>query len=159
MTLAACGGDTQRADAGRALAGPALPFTFRYPSTFRADTADRDGVLATVALDARDAIAVRQTSDRALDPDQYLGSLRASFARQGLNVAGRREDHAGRRMGVLSLTIPAGHPGAGGRGPLRTTSYFFTAAGRTWQVECRSARRAAEVRRACATALRSLDVH
>jgi hypothetical protein len=156
LVLAGCGDETKRARTDRTLTDPQLPFTFRYPDGFRATTSDRGGVLALVALDPRNALAIRRTSTRGLDPDQYLGTLRADFARQGFRVTERREQHAGQQMGVLSFTIPASHPAAGGRGDLRTTSYFFTAGGRTWQLECRSANRRAAVERACATALSSL---
>lgn len=158
LLVAGCGGDAKRGDSGRTLADPALPFTFRYPAAFRATTRDRGSVLALVALDARNALAVRRTSARALDPDQYLASLREDFERQGFKVTERREEHAGQQMGVLGFTIPASNPAAGGRGDLRTTSYFFTAAGRTWQLECRSAARRPAVDRACATALSSLRI-
>jgi hypothetical protein len=155
--VAGCG-EEKRGDAGHTFADPALPFTFRYPDGFTATTPDRGGVLGLVALDPRNALAVRRTSTRALDPDQYLGSLRSDFARQGFRVTERREQHAGQQMGVLSFTIPASHPAAGGRGDLRTTSYFFAAGGRTWQLECRSANRRADVERACVTALSSLHL-
>ena len=159
LLAAGCGGTTKRASVDRTFSAPGLPFTFRYPDGFRVSVPAQGSVLGLVALDPRNALAVRRTSTRALDPDQYLGSLRADFARQGFRVVQRREQHAGQQMGVLSFAIPASHPAAGGRGALRTTSYFFTAGRRTWQLECRSAERRVAVDRACAEAVSSLQIH
>jgi hypothetical protein len=158
LLAAGCGGASKHARVDRTFSEPQLPFTFRYPNGFRVSTPAQGSVLALVALDVRNALAIRRTSTRALDPDQYLGSLRADFARQGFRVAQRREEHAGQQMGVLSFTIPASNPASGGRSDLRTTNYFFTAGGRTWQLECRSADRRAAVDRACAGAVSSLHV-
>jgi len=154
LALAGCGGSAKPAE--RTLHAPRLPFTFDYPVAFRATAPAQGPILALVALDPRDALAVRRTSASELDPSQYLEGLRAGFARQGLRATLRRERHAGRDMGVLSVDVPASNPAAGGAGPLRTTSYFFAGGGGTWQLECRSATRRPEVDRACAHALSTL---
>jgi hypothetical protein len=155
VLAAGCGGG-KRPDRNRTFTDPGFPFTFRYPKAFHASTRDQGSTLALVALDARNALAIRRTSVRALDPDQYLSSLRAAFTRQGLRVTARRERHAGQAMGVLEFVIPASNPAAGGRADLHTESYFFTGGGATWQLECRSTARRAQVEGACATALASL---
>jgi hypothetical protein len=152
--LVGCGGSGSSDE--RTLQAPRLPFTFRYPAAFHASAPQRGPILALVALDRRDALAVRRTSERELDPEQYLAGLRAGFARQGLHATQRRERHAGRDMGVLSVDLPATNPAAGGRTALHTTSYFFAGGGGTWQLECRAAARRAEVGRACRMALSTL---
>jgi hypothetical protein len=152
--LVGCGGSGSSDD--RTLQAPRLPFTFRYPAAFHASAPQRGPILALVALDRRDALAVRRTSERELDPEQYLAGLRAGFARQGLHATQRRERHAGRDMGVLSVDLPGTNPAAGGRTALHTTSYFFAGGGGTWQLECRAAARRAEVGRACRMALSTL---
>ena len=154
LALAGCGGSSKPAQ--RTLHAQRLPFTFSYPPAFRASAPAQGPIYAQVALDARDALAVRRTSARELDPDQYLDGLRAGFVRQGLVVVQRRERHSGRDMGVLAVDVPASNPAAGGRTPLHTTSYFFAGGGGTWQLECRAASRRAEVGRACRPALASL---
>jgi hypothetical protein len=152
--LVGCGGSGNPDE--RTLHASRLPFTFRYPAAFHASAPQRGPILALVALDVRDALAVRRTSERELDPAQYLAGLRAGFARQGLHATQRRERHAGRDMGVLSVDLPATNPAAGGRTALQTTSYFFAGGGGTWQLECRTAARRAEVGRACRMALSTL---
>jgi hypothetical protein len=152
--LVGCGGSGNPDE--RTLHAPRLPFTFRYPAAFHASAPQRGPILALVALDPRDALAVRRTSERELDPEQYLGGLHAAFARQGLHATQRRERHAGRDMGVLSVELPATNPAAGGPTALRTTSYFFAGGGGTWQLECRAAARRPEVGRACRMALSTL---
>ena len=152
--LVGCGGSGNSDE--RTLHAPRLPFTFRYPPAFRASAPQRGPILALVALDPRDALAVRRTSERELDPEQYLAGLRAGFARQGLRATQRRERRAGRDVGVLSVDLPATNPAAGGRTALHTTSYFFAGGGGTWQLECRAAARRVEVGRACRMALSTL---
>src|SRR6185436_7144280 len=147
VLVAGCGGSSKPAQ--RTLHAQRLPFTFSYPPAFRATAPAQGPIYAQVALGPRDALAVRRTSARELDPDQYLDGLRAGFARQGLVVVQRRERHSGRDMGVLAVDVPASNPAAGGRTPLHTTSYFFAGGGGTWQLECRAASRRAEVGRAC----------
>jgi hypothetical protein len=154
--LAGCGGSGHPDQ--RTLHASRLPFTFRYPAAFHASAPQRGPIFALVAVDPRDALAVRRTSERELDPDQYLAGLRAAFARQGLRATERRERHAGREMGVLSVDVPATNPAAGGRTALHTTSYFFAAGGGTWQLDCRAAARRAEVGRACQLALSTLRI-
>jgi hypothetical protein len=146
--LAGCGsGGKERHD--RTFSSAGVPFTFRYPAGFRAHG-------LSVSLDPRNALVIRRASASELDPDQYLGALRTSFARRGLRATARRERHAGREMGVLAVVVPAASPASGGRGPLHTTSRFFAAGGATWQLECRYADRRAEVVRGCRAALSSL---
>jgi hypothetical protein len=154
MGLVGCGGSGNSDE--RTLQASRLPFTFRYPAGFHASAPQRGPILALVALDTRDALAIRRTSERELDPAQYLAGLRAGFARQGLHASQRRERHAGRDMGVLSVDLPATNPAAGGRTALHTTSYFFAGGGGTWQLECRAAGHRAEVGRACRMALSTL---
>jgi hypothetical protein len=153
LVLAGCGGKSQPPSS--TLHAPRLPFTFQYPKGFRASAPGAGAVLALVALDPRDALAVRRTSTRELDPDQYLTGLRAAFASQGLRAIERHERHSGRDMGVLAVDVPASNPAAGGAA-LHTTSYFFAGGGGTWQLECRAASRTAAVARACRLALSTL---
>jgi hypothetical protein len=155
LVLAGCGGASKQASTDRTFSTPALPFTFQYPDGFRASAARQGNALATVAFDPRNGLAIRQTSSRELDPDQYLAGLRADFQRRGLRVTERREQHAGQQMGVLAFVIPGRIAGAAGL-PLRSTNYFFAGGGRTWQLECRYADRRAEVDRACQEALSTL---
>jgi hypothetical protein len=143
LALAGCGGgDGKRAHQDRTWSSPQFPFTFRYPDGWRSNATG-------VALGPRDALVVRKTSDHALDPDQYLAALRASFVKHGLRPVARTERHAGRDMGVLVIDLPPATPAAGGRGALHTTSYFFAGGGGTWQLECRAATRGPQVARAC----------
>jgi hypothetical protein len=146
--LAGCGGGGKEWH-DRTFSSPRVPFIFRYPDAFRARG-------LSVSLDPRNALVVRRASPRELDPDQYLGALRTSFARRGLRATARRERHAGREMGVLAVVVPAASPASGGHGPLHTTSRFFAAGGATWQLECRYADHRAEVVRGCRAALSSL---
>jgi hypothetical protein len=151
LALAGCGGGSDRKRTPREprWSSPQFPFTFSYPRGFRSNA-------TAVALDPRNALVVRRTSDHELDPDQYLAALKASFVRQGLRPLARTERHAGRDMGVLVIDIPASSPAAGGRGPLHTTSYFFAGGGGTWQLECRASTRRAQVDRACRDGVDSL---
>ena len=154
LAVAGCGGSSKPAQ--RTLHAPRLPFTFAYPPAFHATAPAQGPIYAQVALDPRDALAVRRTSARELDADQYLNGLRAGFARQGVVVVQRRERHSGtrhRRAGGRRARV---QPGRRGRAPLHTTSYFFAGGGGTWQLECRAASRRAEVGRACRQALATL---
>jgi hypothetical protein len=155
LALAGCGGESKQASTDRLFSTPALPFTFRYPDGFRATARPQGSALAVVALDQRNGLALRRTSSRELDPDQYLAGLRADFERRGLRVSERREQHAGQQMGVLAFEIPGPIAGAGGP-PLHSTNVFFAGGGRTWQLECRWVDRRAQVQRACGEALSSL---
>jgi hypothetical protein len=155
LALAGCGGG-KHGPPPPTLHAPRLPFTFQYPNDFRPSAPAAGPVLALVALDPRDALAVRRTSTRELDPDQYLAGLHAAFVHQGLRVVERRERHSGRDMGVLAVDVPASNPAAGGGARLHTTSYFFAGGGGTWQLECRATSRAVAVARACRLALGTL---
>jgi hypothetical protein len=153
--LAACGGKADRK--GPAFHDSGVGFSFRYPHGFKVQTADRGSVLALVSLDPLNGLAIRSTSPQALVPDQFLGQLRADFQRQGFHVVQRRERHSGLDMGVLAFTIPRSNPASGGRTPLRTVNYFFAGGGKTWQLECRSTTRTAQVDGACREAIDSIS--
>lgn len=138
---------------------PRIAFTFDYPKGFVAEKRPREQVLARVGVERGsrlNAIKVRRTARRALNPDRYLGDFQRDFARTVGTVAKREERIGDLDTGVLEFddTVEQG----GEKVDFHSSSYFFTGAGQTWQVECiADAEHRAEIDAACRTALESVD--
>ncbi len=169
LAAAGCGSDDgdkgDRADAPRPAGGltrfesPRVAFTFDYPKDFVAEKRPREQVLARVGVDRGsrlNAIKVRRTARRALNPDRYLGDFQRDFARTVGTVERREERIGDLDTGVLEFddTVEQG----GEKVEFRSSSFFFTGAGQTWQIECiADAEHRAEIDAACRTALESVD--
>ena len=128
-----------------------IPFTFEYPDDLAADKSPPKGTLARVAVKpgARlNAIKVRQTARSELGPERYLDEFQRDFEGSAASVATREERIGDLDAGVLEVE----------ESDFTSTSYFFTGAGRTWQVECiADAAHAQQIEAACRTALESVD--
>ena len=135
----------------RTFASPRIPFTFDYPKDLVAEKKPREDVLAEVAVERGsrlNAIKVRRTARRELEPGRYLEEFRRDFERSVGAVEKRRERIGDLDMGVLEFETPK----------FGSSSYFFTGGGQTWQVECiADAQHRAEIAAACKTALESVD--
>jgi hypothetical protein len=161
LTAVGCGSDDgdegDRAEAppsARALAtfeSARIPFTFDHPKGFVAEKRPRANVLARVAVERGsrlNAIEVRRTARRELDPGRYLGEFRRDFARTVGPVQKRRERIGDLDVGVLEFETPR----------FSSSSYFFKGAGQTWQLECvADPEHRDEVDEACRAALESVD--
>lgn len=167
--LAACGSDDgddgERAEtvpgAGdlAVFESPRIGFTFEYPDGLVAEKRPRERVLARVGVERGsrlNAIKVRQTSARELGPERYLDEFQRDFERSVASVEKREERIGELDMGVLEFgdTIERG----GETVSFTSSSYFFTGAGRTWQIECiADAQHRQEIDAACQIALGSVD--
>jgi hypothetical protein len=169
LAAAGCGSDDgdegDRAEApprARDLArfeSPRIAFTFDYPKDLVAEKRPRGQVLARVAVERSsrlNAIKVRRTARRALSPDRYLGAFQRDFARTVGTVEKRKERIGGLDTGVLEFDDSVERGGE--KVEFHSSSYFFTGAGQTWQVECiADSGHRAEIDAACRAALESVD--
>lgn len=134
----------------RTFASPRIPFTFDYPKDLVAEKKPREDVLAEVAAERGsrlNAIKVRRTARRELEPGRYLEEFRRDFERSVGAVEKRRERIGDLDLGVLEFETPK----------FSSSSYFFTGGGQTWQVECISdPEHRAAIDAACKTALESV---
>ena len=170
--LAACGsdhddgnGDDERGETAP-VAGelarfesPRIGFTFEYPADFAAERRPRERVLARVGIERGsrlNAIKVRQTAARELGPERYLDEFQRDFERTVGAVEKREERIGDLEMGVLVFEDTVER---GGRSvEFTSSSYFFTGAGRTWQVECiADTTHSEEIDAACRIALESVQ--
>jgi len=157
VLLSGCGSDDDhpdaapRADKLNTFESPRIPFTFDYPKHFVAEKRPREQVLARVGVkrgSRLNAIKVRRTARRELEPGRYLEEFRRDFARTVGQVQKRREQIGDLDMGVLEFETPK----------FSSSSYFFTGGGQTWQVECISdPEHRAAIDVACKTALESVS--
>lgn len=128
-----------------------IGFTFTYPKEWE-ETSEGGKVLAAVTPtpgDAQNGIKVRKTSDQELPFASYSGQIAAQFEDQlGTKVDVATETIGGTDMGVMTWSTKG----------LHSASYFFTASGRTWQVECLStAEHRDDVDSACELAVGSIE--
>jgi hypothetical protein len=138
---------------------PRIPFTFDYPKDFVAEKRPREKVLGRVAAERGsrlNAIKVRRTAGRELNPERYLDAFQRDFQRS-VGVVDKDE----RMIGDLETGVLVFEDSVSRRGKdvaFKSSSYFFKGAGQTWQVECISdAEHRAEIESACRTALESVD--
>ena len=134
---------------------PRIAFTFDYPKDFVAEKRPREQVLARVAVERGsrlNAIKVRRTARRALAPALPRRLQARLRARRSARSTTREE-----RIGDLDTGVLV-ESRAGGDDEFTSSSYFFTGAGQTWQLECiADAEHRAEIDAACRTALESVD--
>lgn len=179
--LAGCGGDdgsegsatrpaattaaTTAEAGGERFAADDVGFTFALPEGFQQVDEPNDGkVLASVTADpndVRNGIKVRQTADSELAFDTYSATIREQFEDQlGVDVAVRTDSAGGRELGVMEWQNEVTFTDLGQETTtvLRSASYFFTASGRTWQLECLSTAEERErIDAACEQAVQSLE--
>ncbi len=132
----------------------AVPFTFRYPVSFQeaTDASVRAAhSVAVVGIPGEDSyIAVHLNGDTPMSLDALEAQAREALGANVLSMA--RENHSGMPM-VAVTTRVAGRPG------LLATMHGFSAAGKTWLVECRSnAANRESMKQWCAQALDSLKL-
>jgi len=169
LLAAGCGSDDRNKDSG---AGPAPPgaglvrfesarigFTFEYPDDLTAEKRPRERVLARVGVERGsrlNAIKVRRTARRELEPERYLDEFKRDFERT-VGAVEKREERIGELdTGVLEFedAVERGREMV----DFTSSSYFFKAAGRTWQIECiADAEHRAQIEAACRTALESVQ--
>jgi hypothetical protein len=143
--------ETTQPTAGRAVfESNRIGFRFEYPDDLVEDR-PRPPVLARVAAErgARlNAIQVRRTARRELRPARYLDEFRRDLE-NSVETAETREERVGDLdVGVLEVE---------GKG-FASSSYFFTGAGRTWQLECLADDdHRAKIDAACRIALGSIE--
>jgi hypothetical protein len=160
LLVAGCGGSISVNNRGQVAVGAntldvaSLPFTFRYPVSFQEATdasVRATQSVAVVGIPGEDSyIAVHLNGNTPMS----LGALEAQ-ARQALGsnvISVARENHVGMPM-VAVTTRVAGRP------DLLATMHGFSAAGRTWLLECRSnAANRESMKQWCAQALDSLKL-
>jgi hypothetical protein len=138
-------GDRARLDSKR------IPFTFEYPDDMTPEKKPPRGTLVRVSLKpgARlNAIQVHRTARRELGPERYLASFKRDLEDSVDSVTTREERIGGLETGVLTVEDS----------DFNSTSYFFTGAGRTWQMECiADPARAEQIEAACRIAVESVD--
>jgi hypothetical protein len=162
--LAACGSDDgddgARTGTTTAAAEPAepvrfksdrIPFTFEYPQDFAAEKQPRARVLARVGVERGrrlNAIQVRRTARGELRPKRYLDEFKRDLEGTVRTVATREERIGGLDVGVLAVEDS----------DFTSSSYFFTGAGQTWQLECiADSEHRQVIEEACRTALASVE--
>jgi hypothetical protein len=127
-----------------------IGFTFKYPDDLVVDR-PRAPVLARVAVDRRtrlNAIQVRRTASRELRPARFLDEFRRDLEGSVEEVETREDSAGDLDVGVLEVEAK----------DFTSSSYFFTGAGRTWQLECLSDDgHRARIEEACRIALDSID--
>jgi hypothetical protein len=128
-----------------------IPFAFEYPGDLTAEKHPPKGTLARVSIKpgARlNAIQVRRTARRELGPERYLDEFKRDLEGSAESVVTREERVGDLETGVLLVE----------GSDFTSTSYFFTGAGRTWQVECiADPAHEQQIEAACRTALESVD--
>lgn len=177
VLVAACGSDEEDAGEGveteveartettapapdtSLLRSDAIGFTFRYPKEMEAETKPRDQVLAQVSVDPGgrlNAIKVRRSADRELEPERYLDAFQRDFAKAVGKVETGEERIGNIEAGVLEFEDS--EEMAGQTVEFRSSSYFFKGAGKTWQVECvADAEHREQIEDACRAALESVE--
>lgn len=132
-------------------------FTFEYPQEYvREKPAGTLGQVAPERGRFFNAIKVREAADRELAPGRYLEDFRRDFARRVGTVERRMEAFGELETGVLEFQDSHREKGEDDI-EFTSTSYFFTGAGRTWQVECvAEAGQEKEIDSACRTVLESI---
>lgn len=137
----------------------AIPFTFDVPKGFkkgaaRHGTTKGEPPLLVYGLDQINLIDVRKSASRELARDDIERQVAGSLARLGFpGRRGEREEHNGIDMARFEVSNTIG--GAKATSQL----YFFAAGGGTWELECQSSGgRAPELRKACATAVDSVEL-
>ena len=132
-------------------------FTFEYPKEYvRGEPAGALGQVSPERGEFFNAIKVRQAADRELRPERYLEDFRRDFARRVGRVELRIETIGDLEAGVLEFRDS--DRARGKRTDFTSTSYFFTGAGRTWQLECvAEAEQREEIEAACQRALESIE--
>lgn len=133
-------------------------FTFEYPKDYvRGKPAGVLGQVSPERDEVFNAIKVREAADRELPPARYLEDFQRDFARRVGTVERRMETIGGLEAGVLEFDDSHAEKG---QDPVEftSTSYFFTGAGRTWQVECvAEGEQREEIDAACRGALESIE--
>jgi len=166
--LAGCGSDDGENDDGADTAPPPaalaqfesdrIGFTFDYPKRFAAERRPRERVLARVGVERGsrlNAIKVRQTARRELEPNRYLDQFQRDFERTVGTVEKRQERIGDLDTGVLEFADSLERGGE--TVDFTSSSYFFKGGGRTWQVECiADAAHAQEIEDACRIVLGSV---
>jgi hypothetical protein len=132
-------------------------FTFEYPKDYvREQPAGTLGQVSPERGQVFNAIKVREAADRELQPERYLEDFKRDFERRVGTVERRMETFGDVEAGVLEFEDSHRKKG---EDPVEftSTSYFFTGAGRTWQVECvAESGRQEEIDSACEAALESI---
>jgi hypothetical protein len=163
---AGCGGDDKDDDDSAPryyklahFASPRIAFTFSYPNELMAEKRPREPVLASVGVERGsrlNAIKVRRTARRELEPERYLDEFRRDFERTVGSVEKREMRIGELDTGVLEFedTVKRGDE----KVDFTSSSYFFKGAGETWQVECiADEEHRQQIEEACRTALESVD--
>jgi hypothetical protein len=137
----------------------AVGFTFEYPKDFAAEAKPGEQVLGQVSLEPRgalNALKIRETADRELQPKDYLDEFRRDFARTVGEVEKRTEMIGELETGVLVFEDSVRQDGE--TVEFTSSSYFFKGAGRTWQLECiADDDHREEIDSACGAALDSIE--
>jgi hypothetical protein len=138
---------------------PRIGFTFEYPKDLRAEKHPREKVLARVAVRSGsrlNAIKVRRTARRELRPERYLDEFQRDFERTVGTVDKREERIGDLEAGVLEFEDSVEQGGK--TVPFKSSSYFFTGGGQTWQLECiADGEHRPEIEAACKAALESVE--
>jgi hypothetical protein len=140
-------------------------FTFTYPDGFEQLDEPNDGdALASVTptpTDPKNGIKIRETAAQELAFDSYSADIHSQFEEQlGVKVSLRDETHADLDMGVMEWTNSVTFQDLGQEKTteIHSTSYFFVASGKTWQLECISAEDQRDaIDAACEQAIESIE--
>jgi hypothetical protein len=175
--LAGCGGDDEKSDAPATTASTTttaaseantfessdIGFTFTYPKEWQ-ETEEGGKVLGAVSPvpnDPQNGVKVRKTSDQELTFASYSGQISSQFEDQlGVKVDVRDETHGDIDMGVMEWTSSLTYKDLGQEvtTEIHSTSYFFTASGKTWQLECLSTEeQRADIDAGCSLVIESIE--
>jgi hypothetical protein len=157
---------TTAAAEGKTFKAADVGVTFAYPKAFTQVDEPNDGqVLAEVAPPGgapNSAIKARLTSSKELAFADYMPSLRRQFQAQiSAPVRVSRVTRNGQELGLMEFTADLTSTGFDNQTTttrVHSRSYFFTAGGKTWQLECVStADHKAEIDGACEQAISSIE--
>lgn len=153
VSIAGCGSDDDEPARGTGasslsadravLRSPALGFTFEYPKGLAATERSKGSkrrarVLAQVSVAENgrfNSIKIRKTADREFGPERYVKGFQRAFAADADGEVDTRQA----TVGDLETAIIEFDDSVNHRDPpveFRSTSYFFTGGGKTWQMEC-----------------------
>jgi hypothetical protein len=130
-----------------------IPFSFEYPGNF-ASAPNPPGVLWLAGISPVDIMSVRYVASREYKDQQKLASdMKAGIEKPGtMAIANQTTGTAGGKPAMV-FTVTSN---AGGT-PIQSRLTFFSASGKTWQVECQSQQSGREfIDAACDRAMETL---
>lgn len=131
---------------------PGRSFSFKYPGDFAQSAPPDDGTVWIAGVGPYDILRVKRLANKPTSPERLQATLGKTLGVVPGSeiVAQGKEQRAGRD--VVTFTVTSTVDGK----DLRSRLYYFSANGVTWQFECESHAKAAEIDKACDQALSTL---